>query len=91
MICNISGLPLVNAALNGTLACDDAFVWVDEALSRLISLAIVRINVFGFELAISNIELLAIRHMSAMGANGRFSVSLLSKMRINLNVFFYLV
>ena len=44
---------------------------------RFISLATVRINVFGFELAMSVRELCDTRHVSATGESGKFSETFL--------------
>ena len=70
-MCSISGFPLVRAAVNGKLLFAFWALWLEEALTLLISLAIVKMNVFGFEFAINESELRDTRHVSAIGDNGK--------------------
>ena len=76
MITKISGLPLVNAVANGKLLFAFCELWFEVAFTLFISLAMVNMKVFGFELAISDNELRAILHVSAIGDSGKLADNL---------------
>lgn len=74
----------MRAVPNGKLPLATCELWPDDAFTRFISLAIVKINVFGFEFAIIISEFRAILHRSAIGVNGRFIAILEQKNSFNL-------
>lgn len=75
----ISGLPRVSALANEYAGLLGLFVWVVVVFIRLISLAMVSMNVLGLELAMSVNELRATLHRSAIGVNGRCMLNLFKK------------